>query len=192
MTSLLDDLRIAGGESRCDLFENAATGVQRGVFWSFRIDFEEVVFDDESWLASLEVEWLTWQLRDWKELGRCTLTNVERPELVESSVYLGGRHQSFQLSELSLEYLGKAEFLLRVLGIFSLVTPDDRQHGPARHAFQAKLPFLGAIVVPSNLAPKPSKDVEATRALNAFLDTATFEPPRWDKFRFVFSPKDAA
>jgi hypothetical protein len=37
-----------------------------------------------------------------------------------------------------------------------------------------------------------SKDVEATRALDAFLDTRTFEPPRWDKFRFVFAPKDAA
>lgn len=192
MTQVLDDLRVVGGQCDCHLFENPSTGLSRGIFWSVGVDFEDLVFDKQTWRTSLQVEWLTWSIRNWKDLGRCTLGNVDRPELVESTIYLGGIHQSFHLDDLSLEHLGKGDFKLSVLGTFSVPDPLGNAHGPLGKSFEANIRFTGAIVVPENLFPKPSTVTAATAELNAFLDVATFDTPSWDRFRFVFPPRGAA
>jgi hypothetical protein len=192
VTTMLDDLRVMGGECSCHIFENESSGIPRGAFWSFDIDFEEVVFDEQPWLTSLQVEWLSWPIRDWRNLDHCTLANVQRPDLIESTIYLAGRHQEFRLDDVSLRHLGSAEFELGLVGTFAVADLKGRTHGPSRKSFEARTRFTGAIVVPDNLFPKPNLAAAATTELNAFLNVATFEAPVWDRFRFVFPPRGAA
>jgi hypothetical protein len=47
-----------------------------------------------------------------------------------------------------------------------------------------------AIVVPEDL-PKPSTAVASTRELAAFLNTAAFDAPTWDRFRLACPPRGA-
>jgi hypothetical protein len=178
-----------GGHCYCYLFENQLTGISRGVFWSFEVSFEDLVVAGESWPVSLLVEWLTWPIRDWRELERCTLASVERSGLPESSIYLGGAHQGFQLDDLSLTHLGCATFRLTVLGTFSVTDPTGQKHGPVCKSLEASVPFTGAVVVPENLSSKPNTAIAATRELAAFLDTDAFDAPKWDRFRFVYPPR---
>ena len=83
-----DKLTASGGEIYCHLFENPQAGVARNVYWSIRIDFHPIHYEGQDWRCSMTCEWLTWPLRDWRELSGRSLNLNYGDRGSEASFYM--------------------------------------------------------------------------------------------------------
>lgn len=88
-----EKLVAAGGEVYCHLFENPRTGLPRNVYWSITIDFHPMEYDGKRFKRrSMTCEWLTWPLRDWRQLEGRSLDLKHGDGGSESSFYLWEHH----------------------------------------------------------------------------------------------------
>lgn len=181
------NLKPVGGSAYTHVFENRQTGLARGLYWSVTIDCEPIVIDNESWDTSLTCEWLTWPIRTWRELDGMTLDRALQPALVEASLYLAA-HQVGQCTKLAFKHRSQATFDSTIDMIVDVDLPNGGTAPSMLLSVSAPVVFDGVYVVPDNLSPPAESPALAIAALEEFLDSSDFLPPRWDRFKYVFSP----
>jgi hypothetical protein len=166
------------------LFEKAATGLPRDVYWGIRVELEPLEVDGSEWPTSLAVEWLRFPVRSWRALA-------DTPpvlDLAETSLYCA-YHQDAQLVHLSLAAQSETSFDLSLTVRATLEVPGLGPLPEGELALTMPATLEEVIVVRDNLFPKPSSPAEAAEALGRFLDPEEFEPAVYEGFRYVFRPR---
>lgn len=184
----LSNLQAVGGELYAHVFENARTGLPRALYWSVTIAFEPVVVAGSPWETSMTCEWLAWPIRRWTQLDGRSLDEVLELDLVETSFYLA-EHQLGSSSRLQFRRSDGAKFDVAFEMEFDLVLPDGGNLRGLTVKGTTPVAFDGVYLLPENLSRSPDTEVLATDALAEFVNPADFHPARWDRFRYVFSPK---
>lgn len=183
-----NDIRCIGGECYAHVFENPRTGLKRGLFWQFILECAPIVWGEEEWETSLLCDWVTLPTRNWPALGRVSLSELPHRNLLEASFYLSAHHD-VKLSRLEIAH--EREDLLRVHigGTFDLQGLDDLDGVAIPFDVSGTVRFIGLIVIPDNLFPKPSDAAGAAAVAKEFLDLENFTEPAWDGSRFLFEPR---
>jgi hypothetical protein len=172
-----------GGSYYGHVFENLRSGVPRGLYWSFTVDFGGIPYLGETWDSSLTIEWITLGAREFA--GAYPISSASSPR-AEASLYLAEHHPvdswNAQVSwgasspQCVFDYDARLDFpgLARdpVLGL----------HFTGR----VSLNFDGFIVVPENLFPKPATVDEATVLLRQHFDAPCLAVQ--EAWRCVFRP----
>jgi len=184
-----DALTPAGGHCYAHLFENHRTGLPRNLYWSFTIDFADLIIDGERATPSLSVEWLVIPLRDWSDL-----VGIHRSERVRQDV--AGPEASFYL----FEHHAADEFELRVRGWRQARGHDSRNRDPIEFNVEASLvvdivgiddipqrehhvggaawvTFDGVVVRPDNLTPRPESNNMIREVLRPYIDPGCLAEP---------------
>jgi hypothetical protein len=175
------------------LFENPEMAVPRGVYWSCTIHFgpqreQGADADDESWPCSLMVDWICWQVRDWRELDGKSLEDSSDARPFEASLYFHSQHQPVDDIDLQLEYLGKDRFRIRGRFTADLVDLNGKELSGAFGSFDVEAHFEGVSVVMENIVPKPLTAVLAASALQPFIDAERFREPQLMPQHWLFAP----
>lgn len=183
----------SGGEIYCHLFENRHTGVERNLYWSVTVDFEPIQYGEDEFACSLTCEWITWPVRDWRELDGRQLDVRGGQDLVEASFYMS-RHDPATQTRLSLRHYRANEFrvVVDMLVDFHGYYGDDANPAMPVHA-EAEVPYIGVLVNPENLFPKPLTPAEVENAVAPFADLSSYEEPEpWRHRSFILRPKWSA
>ena len=185
------DIRCIGGECYAHVFENPRMGVKRGLFWNFILECAPIVWDDEEWETSLLCDWVTLPTRNWQGLGRVSLTDFPKRDLLESSFYLSAHHD-VRLDRFEIAHEREDLFHVHFGGNFDLEGYDDLDGDAIAIDTSGSVRFKGLIVMPDNLFPKPSGAAAAVAVAQEFLDLGNLTEPVWDGSRFLFEPRPAA
>lgn len=172
------------------LFENAAVGLPRNVYWNFSLPCSPIAWGGDEWECSLQCEWLRWRISDWTDLDGATLNDLDGFDRVECSLYLSSHHP-VRLESLSLQRLPDTKrFVVQLSGAFDLHGYDelDGQNIPLK--LHGEVDFEGVIVVPGNFSPKPSQAEEVARLVDPFISRSNLDEPKWDRFRYVLKALD--
>lgn len=183
-----DKLVASGGEIYCHLFENTRTGLPRNIYWSIRIEFYPVEYDGDEWPCSMTCEWLTWPIRDWRQLEVRSLYLNYGDGGSESSFYMCG-HDSGESTRLRIGPRTGDRFDVEMDMVvdFAGYTGDDSNPAMAVRG-RAALPFTGVLVGPDSLFPKPSTPAEILSAVAPYLDTTLFSAPERRGHAFRMAP----
>jgi hypothetical protein len=174
-----EKLIAAGGEIYCHLFENTHTGVPRNVYWSITINFHPIEYDGKRLKpCSMTCEWLTWPLRDWRQLEGQSLDLEYGDGGSESSFYLW-EHHTGSATRLRIGTRDGARFdvAMEMVVDFEGTSAADRDPAMVVRA-QALLPFIGVFVSPDGLGPEAVTPAEITSAVAPFLDPTVFQAPQ--------------
>lgn len=176
------------------LFENPRMGVPRRIYWSCKVHFASVSGrdqngEDDDWPCTLNCDWITWPVADWREISGLTLKNCLGPIAVEASLYFFGQHQPLSQIELSFQWLSADRF--HVKGLFRADLEDLEGHllRGITGEFDVEARFTGLSVIPDNLFPKPQSAAEAAKALGQFADLQAYEGPQWEEWSWRFEPR---
>lgn len=178
-----------GGEIYSHIFENARTGLARKLIWSITVDFQPIMYGDDEFTCSMTCEWIPWPIRDWRELDGRQL-NVEYGQNgVESSFYMG-RHDLATHTALSIRRRRDNVFSVKV---DMLVDFQGYYGGDANPAMpiraEVDVSFIGLLVIPGNLFPKPNSHAELQKVASEFVDLSAYQGPEtWKSHGFVFRP----
>ena len=163
-------------------------GVARGLYWSLTLPCASVEWEGEEWETSLACEWLRWPVRNWTQLNGASLVSAVHPEEAECSFYFA-EHHPVKLEALSIVRVqGTLRFQVQARGSLDLNGHGHLDGREIQFSLEGEAEFEGLIVVPDNLFPKPINPLEASAALSPFIDLDNFEPPEWDRFRYVLAP----
>jgi hypothetical protein len=78
----------------------------------------------------------------------------------------------------------KADMLVNFHGYYG----GDENPAMPVHA-EVDVPFIGLLVIPSNLFPKPNNPAELRKVASEFVDLSSYEEPEpWKTHGFVFRP----
>lgn len=179
----------SSGEIYCHIFENRNTGLDRNLFWSITVDFQPFLHEDVEFSCSTTCEWIAWPLRDWKELDQRQLDVDYGENGIESSFYMS-RHDIATHTKLSLRqkqnnvFRVSLDMVVEFLGYFG----GDEDHAMPIHA-EVDVPFIGLLVIPDNLFPKPSSPNDLRKVASQFVDLSAYEGPEpWKSHGFIFRP----
>ena len=187
--------KAEGFEISGDLFENPRVGLPRGIYWSCAIDFapiqdsQESKEEDEGWPCILLCDWITWPVRDWREIDGLTLKSCVDPRLVEASLYFFGQHQPLSGIELQFRRSGADRFRIRGRFVADLTNLAGDTLREVSAEFDVAGHFSGLTVLPNNLAPKPKSEAQAIDALGRFADLQAYERPQWRDMSWLFRPR---
>ena len=163
---------LNGNEMYGHLFENLRTGLERNVYWSISARTGWLPFTGRT----VQLDWLTLNVRSWTELNGVSLADVSRPDLVEASVYIDGEHLWVDVDHLALERVGRsADFRLRLRGQMAIGQPGPLPRFKFR--IDRKIRFTGIIAVLKNLGLDPAKPEGASTAVAEFLQTSNLTNP---------------
>lgn len=180
-------LVATGGSCYAHLFENRLTGLQRGLFWSFRLAFAPQEYMDETWQTSLTIEWMRIPIRDWRDLAGLRRAGEYGDEGVEATFYVFSHSPGTRFEIAIPEWRWKGSDANNIsrgveLRVVADVTVDypgyDGDADPSMKVHgDAWVDFEGLIVSGDALFPKLTSDSEAREALERFVDPAFFGPP---------------
>lgn len=181
-------LSASGGEIYCHLFENPRTGLPRNVYWSFTLDLHPIQYEGSERDCSMTCEWLTWPVRDWRDLTGRTFAFKYGEGGAEASFYAGEHHiaKSARL-EVGARNGSTFELAMEMIVDFQGLTGADRNPNMAVHG-RAVVPYAGVIVVPDNLVPTLDTPAEVTRAVSQYLDTSLLASPERRGHAFRMEP----
>jgi hypothetical protein len=183
-----EKLVASGGEIYCHLFENPHTGLARNVYWSIGIEFHPVDYEGRAWPCSMTCEWLTWPIRDWRQLEGQALDLSYGDGGSESSFYLW-QHDTGKSTRLRIGPRSEERFEVEMLMVVDFAGYTGSDSNPAMEVrARAVLPYTGVIVVPGNLFPEPGTPGEAVGAVAPYLDTALFKAPERHDHAFRMEP----
>ncbi|MBI1851485.1 MAG: hypothetical protein HYR85_14185 [Planctomycetes bacterium] len=185
------ELRLETGTLDAYIHENEKQGLARGLFWNLFIPFERVIVDGAEADTAVLVDWLTWPIRRWVELDGRASTNVLQPDLVEPFFYFFEHHWA-TLERLTLRRASASTFDVDVALTVDVPRDDGSLERGVRVETRARVPFEGLIVVSENFEPRLASAEEVVSVASGFLDLEDFQPPRWDRFRWIFAPIDSA
>ena len=183
-----EKLVASGGRIFAHLFENPRMGVTRNVYWSVTIDFHPIEYADEEWRCSMTCEWLTWPLRDWRDLAGQSLDLNYGDQGSESSFYMW-QHDKGKSTRLRIGARTGNCFdvaMDMVVDFAGFVGTDSSPAMAVRG--RAAVPYAGVIVVPENLFPKPNTPADVTSAVSAYLDTSLYAAPERAGHAFRMQP----
>lgn len=178
-----------GGELSSHIFENQSMGLARSLSWSITVEFEPIKYGRELFSCNLMCEWIVWPLRDWRDLDGQELDVASGDNGVESSFYMG-RHDLATRTAISLRHRRENVFSIKVdLCVdFHGYYGGDENPAMGVHA-ELDLPFIGLMVIPGNLFPKPNTPAELREVASEFVDLARYlGPERLGEHAFVFRP----
>ena len=165
--------------------ENEMTGCPLGLYWNLSIDL--LIESISHAPQSLACEWLTFSASDWRALEGVTEKDIISPATVESTVYTGW-HQWASLKTLRFGRRSGAEFEVELQLSLDLELPDGGVEKDLSIHAATMLKYIGAIVVPGNLSPKPSSIDLAATVLGQFADLGSFDAAIDERFRYRFPP----
>jgi len=181
-------LVASGGEIYCHLFENPRTGLPRNIYWSITIDFQPIQHLDQQWRCSMTCEWLTWALRDWRELAGQSLDLTYGENGSESSFYTW-QHDIGKSTRLRIGARHGDHFDVSMGMIVDFAGVTETDSNPALQVRgQAVIPYTGVIVVPDNLAPPPRTPADVSALVSGFLDTSLHTSPKRREHAFRMKP----
>ena len=189
MTFPAHQLKAQGGEIYCHIFENQLTGVVRDVYWSVTVDFAPLVYGEEKFRCNAMVEWLQIPNRDYRTLCQYKIALPDRSR-AEASFYMT-EHDDASSTSMMLHYLGDDRFQvdLEMSVDFHGYLGDDAN--PALPiAASTELKYVGLVVVPDNLEPKPENKKALVALASQFVDLAGYDPPSKQGFRYLFRPQN--
>ncbi|MEW4489474.1 hypothetical protein AB1L42_15435 [Thalassoglobus sp. JC818] len=180
----------SGGQILAHIFENRHTGLARGMFWSITIEFEPISYGGDQYACSMTCEWIPWRHRKWLELDGSRLSVENGEEGVESSFYLT-EHDIGTHTELALRHQSDNLFETQMDMVVDFHGFHDGDENPRMQvAATVDLPFLGVLVIPDNLFPKPNTEQELRDVASDFIDLASFgEPEPWRSHGSIFLPE---
>ncbi len=182
-------LEPSGGQIYCHIFENKHTGLARNLFWSITVDFKPIQYGDEKFDCSMTCEWIRWPLRDWRDLDGKQLDVEFGEDGIESSFYMT-EHDIASHTTLSLHHRRRNVFTVNanMLVDFHGYYGGDADPSMPVHA-EVDLPFIGLLVTPANLSPKPTTPTKLKKVVSEFVDLAAYkEPEPWMSHGFIFRP----
>ena len=189
-------LTALSGEISAQLFENPRMGVPRAVYWSCNIEFAPIhdtsaatAGANQGWACTLLCDWITWPVRDWRQIDGLTLANCVGPMEVEASLYLFNVHQPLTSIELAFRRTVASKFRWRGRIVGDLEDLEGRALRDVSANFEVDAEFTGLAVVPENLNPKPKSEERATQALASHADLTAYEQPLRDKVGWLFRPR---
>lgn len=174
------------GKIYAHLFENPRTGLTRNLFWNINLDLAPIELNGEEWESSFACEWLVWPIRQINDLDGMSLKQVVQPKLIESSIYLAGRHHPVTVTVLQIRRQAACGYRLDVVGAADLMI--DGKTINRSFSFECDLSFEGIVVVPDNLYPKPVGPSEVTAVLAPFISIEGLREPSWERFRYILDP----
>lgn len=173
------------GEFYGHLFENASSGIPRSVFWNLSLPCVPILWEHEEWECQVLCEWLSWPVRDWKDLDGATLNTSSGPTAVECSVYFI-EHHPVRLDSLSVRRVpDMARFEIELSGSFDLQGYGELDAQNIPLALRGEVDFDGLVVVPGNLFPKPASPADVVKLVEPYFTTSNLSDPDWDRFRYV-------
>ena len=182
-------LVCTGGELYAHVFENQRADTERQLFWCLCLECRSIRWKQKERDVCLLIEWLTWPVRNWRELDGMSLAEVLSPESVEASFYFL-EHNKVRLDELTLGRVVGASIDVVACGAFDLVGFDEFDGEDLEFRIQGTVRFPGVYVIPDELDPKPTTPAEVERTVRDFIDTDDLEAPVWEQgFRFVLAPR---
>lgn len=109
----LRSLKPAGGKFYSWIFQNKVVNLPRNHFWSFTIDFKQVVYDDMNLKPAMTIEWVALPLRRWKDLVGLKFRGRYGDNGIESTFY---SYEHDYADRFSLEVLARrgTSFLIRM------------------------------------------------------------------------------
>lgn len=174
------------GEIYAHLYENAATGLRRNLYWNAEIEFEPFHRDGEEWDCSLAVEWLTWPIQSWRGLDGIGISKVSELDLIECSLYLFEEHHQATLRNFELTETGPAMFEADVSAVAQVHDGVGVRHFEV--SVRCNIAFSSIVVVSSNLQSKLTSPLEAQAAVAKFISLEQLAPPRSEGWRYVLEP----
>lgn len=181
------EIRCVGGECYAYVFENPRMGVQRALFWNFKLECASAAWRGKHQKPSLLCDWVTMPNRNWDDPSGVFLHDMPKRNLIESSFYLSA-HLPVELSRLEIAHSGRDRFRVRVGGSFGTTGHGALGRTETKFDIEGELRFKGLIVTRSNLFPKPSTPADAIAVADAFLNLDGLSPPDLDGDRFLFEP----
>jgi len=184
-----DKLTASGGEIYCHLFENPQAGVPRNAYWSIRIDFHPIHYEGQDWRCSMTCEWLTWPLRDWRELSGRSLNLNYGDRGSEASFYMC-EHDLGKSTRLNIGPRAGSSFDVAMEMVVDFAGYTGTDENPAMVVRgRATVPYYtGVIVVPDNLSSRPNTPTEVSSAVAAYLDTMLLKAPERRSHAFWMEP----
>jgi hypothetical protein len=183
----------SGGQIYCHIFENRRTGLRRNLFWSITVDFKPIRYGDERFTCSMTCEWIAWSMRDWRELDEKQIDLDFGEDGIESSFYMT-KHDIATHTRLSLHQRRRNVFGVKVdmmVDFHGYYGGDENPAMPV-HA-EVDLAFIGLLVIPANLSPKPTTPAKLKKVASHFVDLAAYkEPEPWMTHGFIFRPAGSA
>ena len=178
-----------GGEMYCHIFENSSTGLVRNLFWSITVEFEPVQYGENEFSCAMTCEWIPWPVRNWRELDGRRLVADYGEHGVESSFYTT-QHDIGTRTELALFhrkanlFAVKMDMLVDYRGYYG----GDDNPAMAVHA-EVDVPFIGLLIIPDNLSPKPATPSQLQSVASQFVDLSSYEAPKpWQGHGSIFPP----
>ncbi|QDT27569.1 hypothetical protein Enr10x_28870 [Gimesia panareensis] len=180
----------SGGQILAHIFENRHTGLARGLFWSISIKFEPISYGGDEYSCSMMCEWIPWRLRNWLELDGRRLSVDYGEEGIESSFYLT-EHDIGTHTELALRHQSENLFETQVKMVVDFYGFHNGDENPQMQIdATVALPFLGVLVIPDNLFPKPTTEQELRDVAADFIDLTSFRSSEpWMTHGSIFPPK---
>lgn len=171
------------------LFENAAAGLPRDIYWGLHI--AELTSDDAAPVAieAINCEWLKLPVRRVRQLSSYAHDVGLHASPIECSVYRDAEHHLVGLDKLSLEVGTAAD---RFVAHITLRPLDQSGIIPSSIEVECQVRFEGIIIVPENLKPSPGTPDAAASMVAPYVDIDELEPPVWDRFRYLLKPKAPA
>lgn len=178
-----------GGEIYCHVFENQYTGIARNLFWSVTVKFAPIQYGNQRFDCSLTCDWIPWPVRNWRELDGRHLDVEYGENDIEASFYMTEHHLATRI-RLSLAH--QQANLFRV-AVDLLVDFDGYYSGDEDPAMPVRgemdIPFIGLLVNPGNLFPKPVNLSDVRKVLLEFVDLSAYcEPEPQEGDGFIFRP----
>jgi hypothetical protein len=179
-------LRPAGGTIFAHVFENAATGIARDLFWSFSMRFRRLSCKGQFISPSATIEWIRVPIRRWQDLSEFSRAARYGHDGAEASFYVWS-HECASRWRLAVLDRVEARFLVRMeLHDIDFTgwdgTDADSHLGVAGETW---LNFRRLLIPRDDLVPKVNTIEEARDAGERFLDMNGFNLRRGSSFEFT-------
>ena len=178
-----------GGEIYCHIFENLQTGIARSLFWSITVDFEALKYGEQEFDCSMTCEWIPWSIRKWRELDGKQLETDYGEEGIESSFYMG-RHDIGTRTKIALRHLRGSLFTVKMDMLVDFQGYYGADQNPAMPVkAEVVVPFIGLLLIPGNLTPRPIEVGELRNVASEFVDLSMYnELEPWNSHGWIFRP----
>ena len=185
----MSTLIATGGELYAHVFESSLTGLARNLFWNVRVGLEPLILAGEEFEPSFACEWMIWPARTVNDLNGMGLETVLRPDLIESTLYVGGVHHLVDVETMKITRPRAASY--RFDARLNVDVDVDGIMLRETATLSCGLDFDGVGVVPDSLYPKPATPAAVSAAVAPFISLDDLKPPEFDVFRYVLREKSA-
>lgn len=189
MTFPVDLLSPRPGRLYGNVFENSHVGLERGLFWSVHVPFEDVEYQEIRLSCSAAVEWMRFPGADaWSGLANRSLQLPEDPDFAEASWYWHV-HEPAERGSVRFGARRGLEFdvSIELVVPFTGWTGDDSARALTVRA-ESRVTFEGIYIVPKSLGLEHSDRPGMLRAAEAFIDLDGLELVELDARRYRLEP----